>query len=166
VRRLRQNQDARIGRTRKPASVEGLKVHGGTVHRSIGVLRQTSGALRRTEGSSRRLAASARIVLGRKACRRKRLCRMTRRITRVTGKLGWLFNRLRRIRGDVRAKPPCCSARNPALREVLNLGLRFTQGSNINSDGQSCGKLKAARFGRFFLRQEEVFSRRRCGSIL
>jgi len=44
---------------------------------------------------------------------------------------------------------PRRSARNPAPREVLNFGLRFTQSSNINSADESCGKLKARRFAIF-----------------
>jgi hypothetical protein len=147
--RLRQNQDARIGCPRKSASAEGLKAHGRLTAAACRVLRQTSGALRRTEGNGRGFAASSRVVLNRKACRRKRLRRMTRRIARVTVKLARLFNRLWRIRRQSAGQPWCCSARNPAPREALNFGLRFAQGSNINSVDESCGKLKARRFGNF-----------------
>jgi hypothetical protein len=56
---------------------------------------------------------------------------------------------LRRIRRRCAGQAPCRSARNPAPREALNLGLRFTQGSNINSVDESCGKLKALRSGDF-----------------
>jgi hypothetical protein len=62
--RLRQNQDARAGQTRKQAPVEGLKVHGRTARGLLQVLRQTSGALRQTEGKRRRFAASSPVVLG------------------------------------------------------------------------------------------------------
>jgi hypothetical protein len=84
-------------------------------------------------------------------------------LPRVCVKLGRPFKPFRRIRRRCAGQAPCYSARNPAPREVLNLGLRFAQGSNINSTDESCGKLKAMRFGRFSLRQDKVFPRRRCG---
>jgi hypothetical protein len=91
---------------------------------------------------------------------------MTRRIARVTVKSGRLFNALREVRSQSAGQAWCCSARNLAPREGLNPGLRFTQSSNINSDGDSCGKLKATCFGRFFMRQDKVFPRRRRGGEL
>jgi hypothetical protein len=127
---------------------------------SYRVLRQTSGALRQTEGNRRRFAALSRVVRNGKPYQRKRLSRMRRRIAGVTVKLAHLFNRLRRIRSQSAGQALCCPARNPAPAEALDLGLRFPQGSNINSVDGSCGKLKAARFARFFLRQDEVFLRR------
>jgi hypothetical protein len=41
--------------------------------------------------------------------------------------------------------------------------MQFTQGSNINCTGESCGKPKATDLARFLLRQDEVFLRRSCG---
>jgi hypothetical protein len=79
---------------------------------------------------------------------------------RHPAKFGRLFNRLRRIQGRCAGQAPRRSARNPTPREALNRGLRFTQSSNINSADESSGKLKAARFGRFFLRQDKAFPRR------
>jgi hypothetical protein len=77
-------------------------------------------------------------------------------------KLGRLFNPLRYIRSQGAGQARSCSARNPAPNETLNLGLRFPQGSNINSVGESCGKLKALGFGNFscgkirFFRDDDV----------
>jgi hypothetical protein len=68
--------------------------------------------------------------------------------------------------GAVRATGSAPFGAKSTLLEALTLDLRFPQGSNINSADESCGKLKATRFGRFFLRQDEVFPRHRCGSRL
>jgi hypothetical protein len=62
----------------------------------------------------------------------------------------------------MRATGAACSAQNPAPRKALTPDMRFAQSSNINSTDKSCGKLKAIGFARFFLRQDQVFLRRRC----
>jgi hypothetical protein len=54
-------------------------------------------------------------------------------------------------------------ARNPAPCEVLNLALRFTQNSNINSADGCCGELKARVSGDFPCGKTKVFPWRRCG---
>jgi hypothetical protein len=52
------------------------------------------------------------------------------------------------------------ATRNPKLREALEAGSRKRGTPNINSTYESCGKLKARNF---FMRQDEVFSRRMRG---
>jgi hypothetical protein len=64
----------------------------------------------------------------------------------------------------MRATTRRCPARISTLLERLTSNLRFTQGSNINCTDEPCGKLKAARSARFFLRQDKVFPWRKPGS--
>jgi hypothetical protein len=74
---------------------------------------------------------------------------MRRRIAHRTVKSGWLFNPLQHIRSQSAARPDVVRHEIQKPREVLNRGLRFPQGSNINSADGSCGELKAQRFGDF-----------------
>jgi hypothetical protein len=124
------------------------------------VLRQTSGALRQTEG---KLCLSER-RRQRKSSPLQMLEPHDEARCGAHSKIHRCLKYLRSMGRHGAVRMPRGTRRNPMEREALTPGRQKRTAPNINCMRESWGKLAAAEFEQFFLRQELAFSRRMRGS--
>jgi hypothetical protein len=155
----RQNRNTESDAEENRCQVNGLGPLPGGPHCATGVLRRTSGTLRRTEGGSRPLDVPIRWnVVSIEALKPRGAMgnAMRREIRRP-------LKHLRAVSDAPGAIHHADSFENRTPDETLVPHRRVSPAPHINSMCRSCGKPKAKSRPRFFLRQNEVFPRRRGG---